>query len=453
MTALATASRLVFSLSLLILTVYALRHTFWAVRRLCLRATLDYSEIEGFNLPRISVIVPMHNEEYVARSVLEALAGSVYDADRIEILAVDDRSRDNTRAIVDDCAAQFPQIRALHRDTGTGGKAAVLQFATEHASGEVLMIFDADYVPGRGILKMLAAPFADPRVGAVMGRVVPSNAGASLVSGLLSLERAAGYQVGQQARFNTGFQPQFGGTCGGVRVSALRAVGGWNTRSLTEDTDLTCRLVLGGWNVAYVNRAECYEQVPQSWYVRRKQIRRWAIGHTDCFHRFGLEVLRSPWLGFWQRFDFFLMLACYWTAPVMVLGWMASVILLFLQEPLPVAALGAALALIGCQMFASQASLLELASASFLDNAGARGLLLPLSMLSFFASTGAICGALGTYCFRAMLGRRDYDWHKTIRYRSGENGNGRINGDGNSDGNGDGNGNGDGGHPDTGRKS
>src|ERR1700683_4306289 len=133
------------------------------------------------------------------------------------------------------------------------------------------------------------------------------------MSTLLALERAAGYQVGQQARFNLGLPPQFGGTVGGVRTSALQAVGGWNTKSLTEDTDLTCRLVLGGWTIAYVNRAECYEQVPQSWDVRRVQLRRWVIGHNECFHRFGFAMLRSPFLGMRERIDMFMMLGCYWT--------------------------------------------------------------------------------------------------------------------------------------------
>src|ERR1019366_9714758 len=134
------------------------------------------------------------------------------------------------------------------------------------------------YFPGPSMVKQLVAPFCDPQVGAVMGRVVPHNTDKTLLAALLGLERAAGYQVGQQARFNLGLTPQFGGTVGGVRTSALQAVGGWNIKSLTEDTDLTCRLVLRGWKIAYVNRAECYEQVPQSWDVRRKQLRRWVIG-------------------------------------------------------------------------------------------------------------------------------------------------------------------------------
>ena len=206
----------------------------------------------------------MHNEEQVAAGILDALVRTDYDPDLIEILAINDRSTDATGRIIDDFAARFPMIRALHRIGGNGGKPAALEFATAQARGEIILFFDADYVPGRAIVKMLAAPFADPQVGAVMGRVVPSNANRSVMAGLLSLERAAGYQVSQQAHFGLGFVALFGGTVGGVRAEALRAVGGWNTRSVTEDTDLTCRLVIKGWKITYINRAECYEQVPQS---------------------------------------------------------------------------------------------------------------------------------------------------------------------------------------------
>ena len=71
-----------------------------------------------------------------------------------------------------------------------------------------------------GLLKQLVAPFFDPEVGAVMGRVVPVNSGANLLTRLLDLERSGGYQVDQQARMNMNLMPQYGGTVGGVRLSA-----------------------------------------------------------------------------------------------------------------------------------------------------------------------------------------------------------------------------------------
>ncbi len=435
MDALVLLSRCVFLAAAAILLVYAVRHYLFSFFRLKLTRPEDYSETEGFQLPSLSVIVPMHKEEAVAPDILRALIDSDYDPALLEILAVNDRSSDGTGQVIADFAAQYPMVRALDRLEGRGGKPAALKFATEHAHGEVIVIFDADYIPGPAILKMLVAPFADAQVAAVMGRVVPSNAHDSLMSGLLSLERAAGYQVNQQARFGLGLTPQFGGTVGGVRASALAAVGGWNTESLTEDTDLTCRLVLAGWRVSYVNHAECYEQVPQTWEVRRAQLRRWVIGHNECFHRFGLRVLRAPHLSIPERLDLFLVLACYWTAPVMVAGWVASIPLFLSGHALPSDAAILALLVISCQTFSSQATLLEMAAACFLDLEVARALLLPLSLLNFAASTGAVCSALTTFYIRRGRGQ-GFTWDKTIRYQTGRHANGNGNGAGNP-GNGD----------------
>ena len=156
---------------------------------------------------------------------------------------------------------------------------------------EVILIFDADYIPGGGLIKQLVAPFFDPEVGGVMGRVVPLNVGTNLLTRLLDLERSGGYQVDQQARMNLRLVPQHGGTVAGVRLSALREIGGWNDNSLTEDTDLTYRLLLAGWKTVYQNRSECYEEVPETWQVRIKQIMRWAKGHNQALVAYGLPAV------------------------------------------------------------------------------------------------------------------------------------------------------------------
>lgn len=272
MTFLILACKFCLGFTIIVLTIYAVRHYIFALYRISLRKSQDMMELVGFTTPSVSVLVPMHNEEKVAAHVLQALVDCDYDWSRLEILAIDDRSEDRTGEIIDQFALKYPIIRAIHRSRGNGGKGAALRVASAQASGEILLLFDADYVPGRSMIKFLVAPFCDPEVGAVMGRVVPDNGGATLLAGLLELERSAGYQVGQQARFNLNLTPQFGGTVGGVRRSVLRAVGGWNADSLTEDTDLTFRLLVQGWKVAYVNRAECYEEAPETWEVRSRQI-------------------------------------------------------------------------------------------------------------------------------------------------------------------------------------
>ncbi len=424
-----------------VLAAYAIRHHLFVMCRLSGRKSRDMMELVGFTCPTVTVLVPMHNEEDVAGDVLQALVDCDYDWRRLEILAIDDRSEDRTGQIIDEFAARYSIIKPIHRTKGSGGKGAALRYATPQATGEILLLFDADYIPSRTMIKFLVAPFCDPETGAVMGRVVPENGGASVLAGLLELERGAGYQIGQQARYDLGLTPQFGGTVGGVRASVLKAVGGWNTDSLTEDTDLTFRLLVHGWKVAYVNRAECYEEAPETWEVRSRQIRRWATGHTECLHVFWKEWMRARFLNRAERIDGLFVLACYWTAPILVLGWLASLVLFFTPQAHGSAFFPVALAFVGYQLFGNQATFLELGSAALLDGNRRRVMLLPLSLFNFFASTGAICQALVAFYLGGLFGSGPHHWHKTERYRSGNGGAARI-GNGNGNGNGKGSGNG-----------
>jgi cellulose synthase/poly-beta-1,6-N-acetylglucosamine synthase-like glycosyltransferase len=419
-TVLILASKICLGFTIVVLTAYAVRHYLFALYRISLTKSHDMMELVGFTAPSVTVLVPMHNEEKVAAHVLQALVDCDYDWGRLEILAVDDRSADRTGEIIDQFASKYPIVKAIHRSTGPGGKGAALRIASAQARGEILLLFDADYVPGRSMIKFLVAPFCDPEVGAVMGRVVPDNGGATLLAGLLELERSAGYQIGQQARFNLNLTPQFGGTVGGVRSSVLKDIGGWNSGSLTEDTDLTFRLLMRGWKVAYVNRAECYEEAPETWQVRSRQIHRWATGHTECFHDFWKAWIKGKFVTAGERIDGLFVLACYLTAPVLVLGWLASLILFFAPQAHQTAVFLVALPFVGYQLFGNQATFLELGSAALLDCNRRRVLLLPLSLLNFFASTGAICQALVNFYFGGIFRSGPHHWHKTVRYRDAE---------------------------------
>jgi len=200
-------------------------------------------------------------------------------------------------------AEQHPLIEPFHRVGGKPGKAAALKDAMTLVKTEVVLIFDADYIPGKALLRQLVAPFFDPEIGAVMGRVVPLNVGKKCLTRLLDLERSGGYQVDQQARMNLHLVPQYGGTVAGVRKSALQEIGGWNENALAEDTDLTYRLLIAGWKTAYENRAECYEEVPERWPVRVRQITRWAKGHNQAMASYIARTARCPGLGWFERID------------------------------------------------------------------------------------------------------------------------------------------------------
>ena len=428
------AARVIAVVVLLVLVAYTARHLFFALYRLFSPPRMDYTDLAGFHLPSVSALIPMHNEATVAEDILEALAEADYphDPDHLEVILIDDHSTDGTGAILDEYAARHPWIKVIHRRNGKRGKAMALHYGTREAQGEVLVVFDADYLPGKSLLKFLVAPFADPEIGAVMGRVVPHNVGASLLSRLLDLERAGGYQVGQQARYSLGLIAQYGGTAGGVRRSALEAAGGWDPRSLTEDTDLTLRLAIRGWKIAYVNRAECYEEVPETWESRRVQIERWAVGHTDCLHRHLGPLLRSPYLTRREKWDGVFLLSVYLTAPLIALGWVATGILFFQGSSYLPVWTPLFLASTCFNALGNFASFFEIGSSVLLDGAGRRVRLLPLNIANFLFSTATVTAALGKY-YASRVGGRTLRWNKTQRHRNGNgNGNGHANGNGDS---------------------
>jgi cellulose synthase/poly-beta-1,6-N-acetylglucosamine synthase-like glycosyltransferase len=186
-------------LSIVALVVYyAVRHYWFTLDRLFGRQRHPYVDVDAAAWPTLTVLVAAHDEEAVIAGSLRCLLEADYPADRLTIMPVNDRSTDGTREIVDDVARRNPgRIVPFHRTGGKPGKAAALKDASARVTSDVVVVFDADYLPSRGLLKQLVAPFFDPEVGATMGRVVPLNVGTNLLTRLLDLERAGGYQVDQ----------------------------------------------------------------------------------------------------------------------------------------------------------------------------------------------------------------------------------------------------------------
>jgi len=396
-----------------LICVYILRHYFFTLNRLYRPPRQPYVDVDTADWPAVTVLIPAHNEEPVIEDILQALLEADYPRARLALTPIDDRSTDRTREIIQRYTEEFPDtVRPYHRDDGTAGKAAALNDAMDAVATEVVLVFDADYVPGRGLIKQLVAPFFDPEVGAVMGRVVPHNVETNLLTRLLDLERAGGYQVDQQARMNLHLVPQYGGTVGGVRKSALESVGGWREDALAEDTDATYRLLLGGWKTVYQNRSECYEQVPESWDSRLRQIRRWAMGHNQSAARYGARLFRNARTRFMEKLDGWLLLGVYTMSPVLVVGWALGIVLWYLGEVKP--GLIVILLVVSYSTLGNFATFFEVAAAAHLDGSRERIRLLPFIFLGFLVSLFAVSRAT---LAQVVNGRRDEEllWHRTER--------------------------------------
>ena len=400
-----------------LMMIYAIRHMLFTLNRIFGRQRHPYIDIDDAHWPQITVLIAAHNEEKVIAGCIEALLNSNYPTDCLKIVPVNDRSTDQTRVIIDNYVARFPnRIKPFHRAAGKPGKAAALKDALAHVDGDIVIIFDADYVPGCGLIKQLVAPFFDPEVGAVMGRVVPLNVGSNLLTRMLDLERSGGYQVDQQARMNMKMVPQFGGTGGGVRVSAVQAVGGWHENVLAEDTDITYRLLLNGWKTIYTNRTECYEEVPEEWAVRIKQVKRWSKGHNQVLFRYWYQFLTSPYLSLVERIDGMLLLLVFVMPPLLLLGWILALALYFINASYVVTNAIPIFTLMAYGTLGNFAAFFEIVIAVLLDGNRRRLRLLPFNLFGFFISMFSISASFYSLIVDVVF-KRELIWEKTLRYR------------------------------------
>jgi cellulose synthase/poly-beta-1,6-N-acetylglucosamine synthase-like glycosyltransferase len=408
---------LLFRLTVLLICIYTVRHYWFTLNRIFGKQRHPYADLECAAWPAVTVLIAAHNEEAVVADILKALLEVDYPRDRLTIIPVNDRSTDRTREIIDNFVEQHPFIEPFHRTRGKPGKAAALKDAMELVETEIVLIFDADYVPGKALIRQLVAPFFDPEVGAVMGRVVPLNVGKKSLTRLLDLERSGGYQVDQQARMNLHLVPQYGGTVAGVRKSALDEIGGWNENALAEDTDLTYRLLLAGWKTAYQNRAECYEEVPERWSVRIRQINRWAKGHNQAMTRYIASTAQCSELSWLERVDGTLLLGVYVMGPVLLFGWLLAVVLFYKG-----AEIGGGLTVLALGSFTTLgnfAAFFEIAAAARLDGSRQRIRLLPLTLFAFTISLVSVSQAAWQQARERIFGGADQlVWHKTERSRT-----------------------------------
>ena len=401
-----------------VISLYTARHYWFTLNRLFGFQRHPYIDTDTAVWPQVTILVAAHNEEKVVSHILAALMGVNYPQEKMLVVPVNDRSTDRTREIIDRFCEEHPgRIRPFHRTDGKGGKAAALKDAMELVDTEVILIFDADYIPGTGLIKQLVAPFFDPEVGGVMGRVVPLNVGTNLLTRLLDLERSGGYQVDQQARMNLRLVPQHGGTVAGVRLSALREIGGWNDNSLTEDTDLTYRLLLHGWKTVYQNRSECYEEVPETWHVRVKQIMRWAKGHNQALANYGFHLLFGKHRAtLRERIDGFLLLGVYIMAPITLLGWVLA-LGVFYEGIAPLHGVIALLSITAYSAVGNFAAFFEIAAAARLDYTRQRICLLPFLILGFGVSIFSVSRAFVSQLMAPLTGAQ-FHWDKTERFRT-----------------------------------
>jgi cellulose synthase/poly-beta-1,6-N-acetylglucosamine synthase-like glycosyltransferase len=248
------------------------------------------------DLPRVTVQLPIFNEQYVVERLLDAACRLDYPKEKLDIQLLDD-STDETvevaRLLVDRYAALGHPVTYLHRDNREGYKAGALAEGLRAAKGEFVAIFDADFVPPPDFLLKCIHHFTDPKIGMVQTRWTHINRNYSLLTEVEAILLDGHFVLEHSARSRSGVFFNFNGTAGMWRRSAIDEAGGWEHDTLTEDTDLSYRAQLKGWKFLYLQDVECPAELPVEMTAFKTQQARWAKGLIQVSKKILPRVLAS----------------------------------------------------------------------------------------------------------------------------------------------------------------
>ncbi len=248
-------------------------------------------------LPHITVQLPLFNEMYVVERLVKAVTEIDYPRDRMEIQVLDD-STDETvniaRATVENYARAGFDIHYIHRDDRTGFKAGALENGMKTAKGELIAIFDADFVPKPDFLRKLVHYFTDQTVGCAQMRWAHINGSYNLLTRLQTIMLDGHFVIEQTTRNRSGNFFNFNGTAGIWRREAILLSGGWQHDTLTEDTDLSFRAQLMGWRFVYLLDEEAPAEIPVEINAFKAQQRRWAKGVLQVWFKLYRRIWYAP---------------------------------------------------------------------------------------------------------------------------------------------------------------
>ncbi|MGA9363243.1 MAG: glycosyltransferase [Bacteroidota bacterium] len=256
-----------------------------------LRSIKEQREVDRLPLefPKVSILIPAHNEEKVIKNTLESMLAFDYPRDKIEIIVVNDGSTDKTASIVGDIASADARVK-LHNvpvDEGGRGKSRALNIGVTQATAEYIAVYDADNTPEPSALRYLMAQLLlHPELGAVLGKFRTANRMKNMLTRFINVETLSFQSILQAGRWKLFRVATLPGTNFVVRRNLLERIGGWDERAITEDSELSIRIYMEGFRIKYIPYARTNEQEPEKWKVWVGQRTRWVRGNNYVISKF-----------------------------------------------------------------------------------------------------------------------------------------------------------------------
>lgn len=251
-------------------------------------------------LPFVTIQLPIYNERYVVRRLVQSVSQFDYPHDRFEIQVLDDstdETQDIAQEIVEETAGRGINIVYLHRQNREGFKAGALNHGLNGARGDLIAVFDADFVPRPDFLKKTVNYFMDPEIGMIQTRWTYLNRDYSLFTILQSIFLDGHFVIEQTSRNRSGRFFNFNGTAGIWRKECLLDAGSWEYDTLTEDLDISIRAQLKGWRFIYLKDVLSPSELPVEMNGFKSQQHRWAKGAIQNAIKLLPKIMRSsvPW--------------------------------------------------------------------------------------------------------------------------------------------------------------
>lgn len=247
-------------------------------------------------VPYVTIQLPVYNEMYVMKRLLNNIARIDYPNERLEIQVLDD----STDESFEENAAQIKKlqesgldIQHVTRENRIGFKAGALKEGLKTAKGEFIAIFDADFLPGKNWLQDTIPYFKNPEIGVVQTRWGHINRDYSILTRVQAFALDVHFTLEQVGRNSKGHFINFNGTAGVWRRECIINAGNWEGDTLTEDLDLSYRAQLKNWKFKYLEEVETPAELPVVMSAARTQQFRWNKGGAENFQKMSWKVLKN----------------------------------------------------------------------------------------------------------------------------------------------------------------
>jgi len=317
-----------FILSAIIITAYTCNFYYLAFlsrRRKDVLTTVD------IGTPSITIQLPIYNEKYVAKRLVDAICNLDYPKEQMKIMVIDD-SDDETvellRTIVNDYKKQGFQIEHVRRGTRKGYKAGALKYAMRTTDSELVAIFDADFIPPTSFLKRAIPYFSKPNIGLIQCRWGHVNENYSSITQVQALSLDFHFLIEQKAKSNSHLFMNFNGTAGIWKRECIEDAGGWHTATLVEDLDLSYRAQMKGWKCVFLPDIVVDAELPAQMNAAKRQQFRWAKGSIQCAIKLLFEITFKRKVAVEAKIQAFIQLTRHIVYPLMLIQFLALPILL-----------------------------------------------------------------------------------------------------------------------------